>query len=870
MRAIFLAFAFAHAAAGQEIRRPQVGEHSLRVLTPQTLELEIVTAKRQGEPLPHWNVIGPDGIARLPAPGEFEIRVNSEPAPARVVKLGYKRRPLYATLGKYDMRVATRLYLSLSEALELDDGDRVDVGLPAGLPSPPGIAFSTEFDTRRHSPAIHINQIGYQIGSRKQALAGYYLGDAGELQLDDAKAFHLRDAETGRRVFSGVPTRTREVGLPQYQNVLALDFSKFDRPGRYVLEVDTLGESRPFTISDGLFACVARTYALGLYHQRSGASLDFPYSRFTHRPSHTAPVRIPGPGDEVARRLLAGMADGPHEDQRAPDLDSYSDSLFPIERKGHVAARGGHHDAGDYSKYTTNSALLIHHLMFAHDALPGVAGLDNLGLPESGDGQGDLMQIALHEARFLAKLQDRDGGFFFLVYPEDRKYEDDVRPDETGGQIVFPKNTAATAAAAAALAQIGGSPHLVGLDAAEAKRFVQQAERAWGFLERAWAKHGRDGAYQRISHYGDVFMDRDEIAWAATELFLATKNAKYHDFLLENFRPGSEATQRWGWQRLFEGYGAAARSYGYARLAGRATKRELDPAHLDACQHELRAWGKKLEADAATSAYGISFPPESKQISAAGWHFPISDTLDLVAAGVYSGSHEFDHAILSNIDYELGANPTDTCFLTGLGTRRRFEIVHQWARNDEFHLPMSGIPTGALVSGVPRIAPYQDELEQTIYPPHEGTDAPYAFYDRVIDTFDVATESVSYQLGRGLASAAYLMAGTRLAGQAYTHVNLSITGAPRKAEAGDTIRLGLELDHTALKLEDALIIWEADGIGEPQTGNTLTFSPELPGQGWAVVEAQWPDGRRAFARVEFQIDTSKPAAPTNSAGQNGT
>jgi len=294
----------------------------------------------------------------------------------------------------------------------------------------------------------------------------------------------------------------------------------------------------------------------------------------------------------VANGLVDGMAEEPNKDQEAPELKGYASSLYPIRKTGSIDAVGGHHDAGDYSKYTTNCAQLINHLMFANDALPGVSDIDNLGLPESGDGTGDLLQIALLEAKFLAKLQDTDGGFFFLVYPEDRKYEDDIAPDEAGGQIVFPKNTAATAAATAALAQIGGSRHLQAFDKSSASQFLLQAELGWKFLEEAWAAHGRDGAYQRISHYGDIFMDRDEIIWAATELYLATKNQKYHEFLLDNYKPSAPETRRWGWQRLFEGYGAAARSYAYARMSGRAGVSDLDQGLFRACQQEVWGWGK--------------------------------------------------------------------------------------------------------------------------------------------------------------------------------------------------------------------------------------------------------------------------------------
>ena len=120
---------------------------------------------------------------------------------------------------------------------------------------------------------------------------------------------------------------------------------------------------------------------------------------------------------------------------------------------------GGHFEAGDYSKPTWNSAQVIHILMFAVDALPGVAALDNLGLPESGDGISDVLQEAKWEADFLAKMQDTDGGFFYMVYPQFREYETDVLPENGDPQVLWPKNTASTAAAVAALAQCASSPH---------------------------------------------------------------------------------------------------------------------------------------------------------------------------------------------------------------------------------------------------------------------------------------------------------------------------------------------------------------------------------------------------------------------------
>ena len=120
--------------------------------------------------------------------------------------------------------------------------------------------------------------------------------------------------------------------------------------------------------------------------------------------------------------------------------------------------RGGHHDAGDYGKYTINCAALVHTLVSAVDALPGVGQLDNLGIPESGDGISDVLQEAKWEADGLAKMQDADGGFYYMIYPLDREYEGDVLPENGDPQVVWPKNTASTAAAVAALAQCASSP----------------------------------------------------------------------------------------------------------------------------------------------------------------------------------------------------------------------------------------------------------------------------------------------------------------------------------------------------------------------------------------------------------------------------
>src|SRR5207248_207244 len=300
----------------------------------------------------------------------------------------------------------------------------------------------------------------------KKAMVGYYLGSLGEMNVPASSGFKLVDATSGAQVYQGALTQRSDVGWTYtpapYQKVYEADFTSFNTPGEYRLEVPGMGASLPFLIDNGIAMSFARAYALGLYHQRCGTNTVMPYTRCLHGICHSAPAAVPSPASSysftwntIANYSAIINSDNPP--QSAPAMSANS-QLFPFVKQGSIDTSGGHHDAGDYSKYTIDSASLIHYLMFAVDSLPGVAALDNLGIPESGDGISDLMQEAKWEADFLVKLQDSDGGFYFLVYPQNREYESGVTPDHGDPQVVWPKTTSVTAASVAALAQCASSP----------------------------------------------------------------------------------------------------------------------------------------------------------------------------------------------------------------------------------------------------------------------------------------------------------------------------------------------------------------------------------------------------------------------------
>ncbi len=844
---------------------PTDGAWEFLILSPTVVEVRLVNERRGPSNRPtYWDWVNESNGTLTPAfPTADRFRVLEDDVPVAITRIGYRRSPYFAPLEGSTFRMTNHLIFELERPLAANAVVKLED--PGSVLLPKRKAYSRRLAPNRWSPVIHVNQTGYEPGAIKKAYAGYWLGTLGELDLSPGIEFQVLRRSNKAIRFRGNAVLRPDSGfryLPaHYQEVLELDFSAFQESGDFLIRIPDLGLSFPFWIGQGASGVLARTYAHGLLHQRSGFDHRLPFTRFVDPPGHTAPATIPLPAANNPAtwgRINSTTPVTTSPTQIAPRLSSPETMLFPYVDPGPVDVSQGHMDAGDYSKYTTNASLSLHTLLFAAEALPGVAELDNLGIPESGDGISDVLQEALWEADFLAKMQDDDGGFYFQVWPRNRSFEHGVFPSGGDPQVVWPKTTAVTASATAALAEAASSPLLQIIDPDRAALYRDRALLGWAFLQNAFAEHGIDGSFQALTAYGLTFGHADELAWAACALFVLTGDRAYQDLLMQWLpNPDSRDAKRWTWRRMFEGYGAALRTYAFAPLTGRLPESALDPNYRILVENTVVAAGNDVVARSRSSSYGVAFPAESKAHGSAGWFFALSESYDALVAHLLRPDPKYIEAVEANAGYVCGANPLDMPFVTGLGWRRQRVIVSQFAEVDHAVLPPTGIPIGALQSGPIYLGNYAaldgtNMLSRSMFP--NTTPAVYPFYDRWSDSWNTTTEFVIVDLVREASVAYYRFAATPLRNQPWQALPTPIAGVPEEPFLVDSMTASLE---PGIDLTGARVTWEALGY-EPYHGPTFTFLPDRAGSSWIEAEAILPDGRRLHAAGQFHARQTLP------------
>ncbi len=364
------------------------------------------------------------------------------------------------------------------------------------------------------SSEIRINQVGFSPQQEKTATIDVCATDA-----PPCSVYIL--SEAGDTVWTGLASTTMLNPVSGKPRQL-VDFSALTTPGNYTIHA--LGQSTKLTISPRPYRYLTRQALRAFYHQRSAMPIEEPFAEgYARAAGH--------PDDHVLVHPSAAT------DERPANTV--------------IASPGGWYDAGDYNKYIVNSGYTMGVFLMAYEQQSAYYDTLSLNIPESSLPVPDMLAEAMYNIRWMLTMQDTDGGVYHkLTNPE---FESFIRPDECQKpRYVVLKTTAAALdfAATMALAARVYAPyeHVYPGFVAEA---TAAALRAWDWALAHPAIYYDQNAMNEqytpavITGAYDDYDVQGEFYWAATELYLLTRDNQYRDAALA-YCPAAFTPATWG------------------------------------------------------------------------------------------------------------------------------------------------------------------------------------------------------------------------------------------------------------------------------------------------------------------------------------
>ena len=493
---------------------------------------------------------------------------------------------------------------------------------------------------------VALNQVGYRPDDPKSVF------------IDDPKdsKFDIIDVTTGEVVYTGdlsEPFKCRGAN----SNVAEGIFTDFNVPGTYIVRTESSGDSYEFVIAEDVYDEVLRAAILMIYTQRCGCEvtddIGDEYSLYVHPECHTGEALIYG-----------------------------TDTKIDVS--------GGWHDAGDYGRYVVPGAKTIADLIMTYEDT-GYA-VDDLGIPESGNGVPDILDEARYELEWMFKMQAADGGVYHKVTCAN--FPGTVMPqEETEQLLVMPVSTTATGDFAAVMAK--ASVTYREFDEEFADKCLEASKKAYAYMEanadadKTGFKNPSDVA---TGEYPDA-SNKDEFFWAAIELYLATGEQKYLDKAKEKYNSNMELGLGWIEMGLYgiHSYLLSDMSSNDPAFTEELKTRILDEVSLDLIVAKREGYYNKMAV----------FPW--------GSNLTISNNGILYYLGyLLTGDEEYRDLTYYQVDYILGMNVCGYSFVTGFGDNAAMYPHHRPSQ-------AQGVAVPGMVVGGPNGKPEDPYAMSVLY-----------------------------------------------------------------------------------------------------------------------------------------------------------
>ena len=489
-------------------------------------------------------------------------------------------------------------------------------------------------------PFAHLaaSQIGYAPSMRKQFTAPRKFSSFRVVREGDGSTA-LQGAGPVRRLETDILGPIRSVWIG--------DFTALAAPGRYHL-VDDLGEtSFPFQIGPGIFDAAVRAVQRWFYYQRAFTAID------------------------------AKHAEGPwfHPSDAA---------------KAPAGVRGGWHDAGDFSIYSTSLNTALYWLLETWSDFAPPA--DDTDIPESGNGVPNLLDEARWGLEWLLSVQDASGGFRNSTCEEHyraygRNTFQDAEPYKAGEV-----GTLATARAVGNLAY--ASTVYRPIDPAFADRCLQAARDGYRYLQAHPGENTDGPTCPAARADGSEEIGRHVRMFAAAGMLLATSEKSFQDDFERSY---VELTYDPSYLHM---NGFAAQLYLRAPAGDPARKAEIRERIREHAKGALVDGGKHPFQFATRNHWGTI---------GAGFTRTGSYSVRRCLEDLAGARADCDQA-LANVDYVLGRNYLQFVYVSGLpgATRGRSHAFHHWLAT----LQATPFCFPGMVAGGPNLYPEADDISK--------------------------------------------------------------------------------------------------------------------------------------------------------------
>jgi endoglucanase len=293
---------------------------------------------------------------------------------------------------------------------------------------------------------------------------------------------------------------------------------------------------------------------------------------------------------------------------------------------------GGWHDAGDYGRYIVPAAKSVVDLLLAFELSPNK---DN-----------GLLDIVWFEIEWMLKMQDEaSGGVFHKVSCKKFNPLDEMPDDEHEPLFLSPISATATADFAAVMALASR------FYPAQKDKLLKAAKHAWDWCSANPDVEGFTNPPDiSTGDYGD-HDSNDERFWAACELFAATKEETYHDYIKT-----SELYTGLGWGNM-GAYGLIAYLLHTGNSADDSLTEKMKNCLLDTC--------RKIMEKYQNDPYGVSLG----EIYRWGSNMIVANNAMMLLLGsrFIPDSREYTEAALEHFHYLLGRNSLSQSYITGFG-----------------------------------------------------------------------------------------------------------------------------------------------------------------------------------------------------------